>query len=203
MSAKTRRWGRGYTLVEMLLVIAIIGVLSSLIASQVIKILDDGNRLKTRALIVELQNGIGSFLTDYGRLPLVDAHDDQEWFTDGTNALVDSMAGLPAETGAVNLNPRGTKFVNFPTAKSDRHGLLNGSRPLKLHDMWGQPLRVILDVNGDRQVPNPDALSTDPAIAQPDGKPASPFLILEMAIYSCGKDGLPHTADDIVSWRTP
>ena len=46
-------------------------------------------------------------------------------------------------------------------------------------------------------------MSSDPAIAQPGGKPVSPFLILDMVIYSCGKDGLPHTADDVVSWRTP
>lgn len=203
MSAKTRRWGRGYTLVEMLFVIVIISVLSSLIASQVIKILDDGNRLKTRALVLELKQSIASFWTDYGRLPLADAKDDQEWFTDGSNPIVDSVLGLPAETGAVNLNPRGTKFANFPPAKNQRHGLLNESRPLKLHDMWGRPLRVILDADGDHQVPNPDALSSDPTIALPGGKPVSPFLILDMVIYSCGKDGLPHTADDVVSWRTP
>ncbi len=68
---------------------------------------------------------------------------------------------------------------------------------------WGNPFRVLLDVDGNNQVKNPDAQNSDPNIAQPAGKHASEFLALDIAIYSCGQDGQPRTADDIVSWREP
>jgi prepilin-type N-terminal cleavage/methylation domain-containing protein len=203
VSAKTRRWGRGYTLIELLVVIVIISVLTSLIASQVIKVLDDGNRLKTRAIVVDLKTGISSYRTEYGRFPLENLQEEQEWLTDGSSTLIDTVLGLPVEGGAVNLNAKGIRFAEFPTAKNDRHGLISQPRPSRLVDMWGNPFRVLLDADGNNQVKNPDAQNSDPNIAQPAGKPAPEFLALDIAIYSCGKDGLPRTADDIVSWREP
>ena len=203
MSAKTRRWGRGYTLIEILVVIVIISVLASLIASQVMKIIDDGNRLKTRAIVVDLKTGLNSYRTEYGRFPLENLTDEKEWLTDGSTALIDTLTGLPAEGGAVNLNPKAIRFVEFPTAKNDRHGIISQPRPSRLVDMWGNPFRVLLDADGDNQVKNPDAQNSDPKISQPGGKPAPEFLAVDIAIYSCGKDGLPRTADDIVSWREP
>lgn len=203
VSAKTRRWGRGYTLIELLVVIVIISVLASLIASQVSKMIDDGNRLKTRAIVVDLKTGISSYRTEYGRFPLENLTDEKEWLTDGSNTLIDTLLGQPVEGGAVNLNPKGIRFNEFPTAKNDRHGLISQPRPSRLVDMWGNPFRVLLDVNGNNQVMNPDAQNSDPQIAQPGGKPAPEFLMLDIAIFSCGKDGKPSTADDIVSWREP
>ena len=203
VSAKTRRWGRGYTLIELLAVIVIISVLASLIASQVSKMIDDGNRLKTRAIVVDLKTGIHSYRTEYGRFPLENLTDEKEWLTDGSNTLIDSLLGQPVEGGAVNLNPKAIRFNEFPTAKNDRHGVISQPRPSRLVDMWGNPFRVLLDVDGNNQVMNPDAQNSDPQIAQPAGKPAPEFLMLDMAIFSCGKDGKPSTADDIVSWREP
>jgi hypothetical protein len=52
-------------------------------------------------------------------------------------------------------------------------------------------------------VKNPDAQNSDPNIAQPAGQRAPEFLALDIAIYSCGKDGQPHTAHNIVSRREP
>ncbi|MFO0442536.1 MAG: prepilin-type N-terminal cleavage/methylation domain-containing protein, partial [bacterium] len=151
MSAKTRRWGRGYTLIEILVVIVIISVLASLIASQVMKIIDDGNRLKTRAIVVDLKTGLASYHTEYGRFPLENP-EEKEWLTDGSTALIDTLAGLPAEGGAVNLNPKAIRFVEFPTAKNDRHGIISQPRPSRLVDMWGNPFRVLLDADGNNQV---------------------------------------------------
>lgn len=203
MSAKTRRWGRGYTLIEILVVIVIISVLASLIASQVIKLIDDGNRLKTRALVVDLKTALNSYRTEYGRFPLENQAEEKEWLTDGSNTLIDTLSALPVEGGAVNLNAKSIRFAEFPPAKNDRHGLISQPRPSRLVDMWGQPFRVRLDVSGDNQVSNPDAQNREPQIAQPGGKPAPEFLAVDIATYSCGKDGLPLTADDIVSWREP
>jgi hypothetical protein len=107
------------------------------------------------------------------------------------------------EGGAVNLNAKGIRFAEFPTAKNDRHGLISHPRPSRLGDRWGNPFRVLLDVDGNHQVKNPDAQNSDPNIAQPAGKRAPEFLALDIAIYSCGKDGQPRTAHNIVSWREP
>lgn len=193
---------RGFTLIEILVVIVIIAVLASLIASQVIRMIDDGNRLKTREMMTSLKTGITGFVADYGRLPL-DEVKEEEYLTEGSSSLVDAVTGIVPEGGGVNLNPRGTKFAEFRPAQNGRHGLVADSRPLKLHDMWGNPFRVLLDANGDHQIKNPDAQNSDPRLSQPGGKPAPEHLVLDVAIYSCGKDGLPLTGDDIASWRDP
>ena len=91
----------------------------------------------------------------------------------------------------MNLNAKGIRFAEFPTAKNDRHGLISQPRPSHLVDRLGNPFRVLFDVDGNHQVKNPDAQNSVPQIAQPAGKPAPEFLMLDMAIFSCGKDSKP------------
>ncbi|MBK8091344.1 MAG: prepilin-type N-terminal cleavage/methylation domain-containing protein [Verrucomicrobiaceae bacterium] len=203
--ALSARLIRAFTLVEILVVIVIISVLASILVPQVVRVIHEGHVLKTQALMQELKNGIGSFHTDYGRLPLAEAppaDEDMELLTDGSTPLIDALMGLPATEGEqAALNPKGTRFSEFSIAKNERDGVVNTARPHKLHDYWGHPLRVLLDTSGDHQIKNPDTQNTDPAISQPGGKPAGEFLSLDLAIYSVGKDGVAFTADDVTSWR--
>ncbi len=197
---------RAFTLIELLVVITIIAILVSLAGAQIIKVLDDGNRVKVLAVVTELKSGIDAYQLDYTRFPIDsntgagNGEDVAELLTDGSNPLVDALLGIPPAanaSGGRDLNPKRTPFSNFSTAKNDHHGLVGSTRPYKLNDMWGQPYRILLDTNGDNQVKNPDATNADPKISQ--NQAAS--LVVKSAVYSCGKDKLPQTADDIVSWR--
>lgn len=195
---------RAFTLIELLVVITIIAILASLAGAQIIKVIDDANRVKVLALMTELKSGIDAYQLDYNRFPIDsntgagNGEDIPELLTDGSSALVDALMGIPPATnGGTDLNPKRTPFSNFPIAKNDRHGLVGTTRPYKLNDMWGQPYRILLDTNGDNQVKNPDATNADPKISQ--NQAAS--LVTKSAVYSCGKDKMPQTADDIVSWR--
>jgi hypothetical protein len=86
-------------------------------------------------------------------------------------------------------------------AKNGMFGLVNATPPYKLVDLWGQTYRVLLDTNGDKQVPNPDLKNSDPKISANPNSPAPQNLPTEIAIYSWGFDKRPYTKDDIASWR--
>lgn len=194
---------RAFTLMELLVVISIIAILAGLLVPQIVKVIDDGNRLKTLHLVTELTSGINNYRTEYNRFPLSiqsnGTEDAAEILTDGSTSLIDGLLGLPDEA-ATQLNPKGEKYASFNQSKNDRHGLAGG-QPFKLHDMWGQPLHILFDTNGDNRVTNPDTSNADPKISQPGGKPANEFLAVSVAIFSSGKDGIPNTGDDIVTWR--
>ncbi len=195
---------RAFTLIELLITITIIAILASMTAAGISYAIDQSNRLKVRAVLVDLKNGIEQFQVDYGRWPIdssvtgANGEDAAELLTDGTNSLVDTLMGIPpASGGAVDLNPKRTPFASFPPASNGRHGLVGAARPFKLADMYGQPYHILLDTNGDNQVKSPDVSNTDPKIST--GQAA--HLVTKVAVYSSGKDQILRTSDDVTSWR--
>ncbi|MCB1275394.1 prepilin-type N-terminal cleavage/methylation domain-containing protein [Prosthecobacter sp.] len=195
---------RAFTLLELLVVITIIALLASLAAIQIIRSLDDANRLKVMAVVLDLKSDIDAYHLEYNRFPIASnsASGDQdapELLTDGSTPLVDALLGIPPSgSGVRDLNPKHIPFSSFPVAKNDRYGLAGAARPYKLTDLWGQPYHILFDTNGDNQVTNPDVANSDPKISQNRAS----HLASRVAIYSSGKDQLPGTADDIVSWRS-
>lgn len=188
---------RGFTLIEMLVVITIIGVLASLLGAQLIKSIGIANDMKALAVALELKNGINGYELDYNRFPLARGaaqgnEDMPEMLTDGSNPLVDTLLGAQTE-----LNPLGQRYVELNQAKGDRSGIVGTNIPRRFHDLWGKPYRILLDTNRDQQVKNPDVGSREPRIAQS----APAHLPVRVAVYSAGKDGLAQTKDDVVSWR--
>ena len=195
---------RAFTLIELLITITIIAILASLTASGIINAIDQANRLKVRAVSMELKGGIETYQTDYNRYPVMagfsgaNGEDAPELLTDGSNSLVDTLMGIPpASGGTADLNPKRTQFVTFNPANNGRHGLVGATRPYKLADMHGQPYHILLDTNGDNQVKNPDVSNTDPKLST--GQAA--HLATKVAVYSSGKDQIPSTGDDVTSWR--
>lgn len=193
-----------FTLIELLVTITIIAILASLTAAGVNHAISQANNLKVRTVVMELKNGIDQYQTDYNRFPIdssvtgANGEDAGELLTDGSNFVVDALLGVPpASSGMRDLNPKRVVYAQFPPASNDRHGLVGAARPYKLNDMYGQPYHILLDTNGDNQVKNPDALNTDPKISQGQGA----HFPMKIAVYSSGKDQIPHTSDDITSWR--
>jgi prepilin-type N-terminal cleavage/methylation domain-containing protein len=203
---KTQRQpaSRAFTLVELLVVITIIAILASLTASGIINAIDQANRLKVRAVVMELKNGIDLYQTEYTRYPIgaslaaTNGEDTPELLTDGSNSLVDTLMGIPpASNGTTDPNPKRIPFAQFPPANNGRHGLVGAARPFKLTDLYGQPYHILLDTNGDNQVKNPDTSNTDSKISQNQAA----YLVSKVAVYSSGKDQAPRTGDDVATWR--
>ena len=204
MKTHRKHASRAFTLIELLITITIVAILASLTAAGIINSLEQANKLKVRTVVMDLRNSIEMYQTDYNRFPIgssvtgANGEDAPELLTDGSNTLVDTLMGIPpSSSGTMDLNPKRTQFASFPPANNGRHGLVGTARPFKLADMYGQPYHILLDTNGDNQVKNPDASNSDPKISANQAA----YLPQKIAVYSSGKDQLPHTSDDITSWR--
>lgn len=208
----------GFTLIELLVVITIIAILAGLVMSQAPKLMDDARRLQVQTVLKDLRIAIATYQMEYNRYPVNPAQlsggssgqDIPELLTNQTSGMIDALMSLSAaggsggtgSGGSTNLNPKDIKFIDLPIAKNGRFGLVGTQAPYQLVDLWGQPYRVLLDTNGDKQVINPDIGNSDPKISQNPISPPPPKLPVEVAVYSTGKDITKQTKDDVVSWRS-
>lgn len=207
---------QGFTLIELLVVVTIIGILAGLVMSQATKMMEDARKLQVQTVLKDLRIAIGNYQVDYNRYPvdpsLLSSGDDGEDIqaipTDESSGIIDALLSTSASPSGgggggsgLNLNPRDIKYIDLPIAKNGVFGLVNAQPPFKLTDLWGQTYRILLDTNGDKQVMNPDLNNADPSIAQNPMSPPPQKLPTDVAIYSFGKDKMPQTKDDVVSWR--
>lgn len=152
-------------------------------------------KLREPSLVKDLEIAIKSFKTEYNHFP------SSETGAPGTDLAADSTSGrmMGALLGDdLRENPKGLVFIEPPIAKEGKGGLVGQRGTHQLLDTWGKPYRVIIDADGDNKVRNPDRENSDPAI-----RSAAPeWLPTAVVAYSSGMDGVPQTADDIVSWRS-
>jgi len=183
-----------FTLIELLVVITIIAILASLAFPAAKGIMERAYRLKTQAMVKDLQVAVNGYLNEYNRLPLQPGGTPGEapMLTDSSSTLISVLLG---EDNI--LNPRGIVFLNAPTAKNGKGGLTEEGSSMELVDNWGNPYRILMDTNFDNKIANPDASNDDKSISQD----APPNLRTRVAVFSVGKDGEENTRDDIVSWR--
>lgn len=208
---------QGFTLIELLVVVTIIGILAGLVMSQATKMMEDARKLQVQTVLKDLRVAIGNYQVDYNRYPVDpsllssgdDGEDIQPIATDESSGIIDALLSTSSTGGqggggsqGLNLNPRDIKYIDLPIAKNGVFGLVNAQPPFRLTDLWGQTYRILLDTNGDKQVMNPDLNNADPSIAQNPMSPPPQKLPTDVAIYSYGKDKMPQTKDDVVSWRT-
>lgn len=183
-----------YTLIELLIVIAIITVLAGLAIPAINVVINKGRETQARAAIKGLEVSISAYRAEYNRLPAEGAPgEDLELITDGGDPLIFVLLGQAQG----DLNPRGEKFLNAAVASNQRNGVVMSAGSAALYDPWGRPYQIVLDGDGDHLVGNPDAMNDDPGISSD----ASPQLPVDMAVFSSGRDGRPHTRDDVTSWR--
>jgi prepilin-type N-terminal cleavage/methylation domain-containing protein len=190
-----RRPSRGFTLIELLVVIAIIAVLVTSAFLAFGPMLDKAKETETRSMARAIVTAVEQFESDYDRLP------EPSSATKNTDCESDTTAaeGLMAILMGVDKtqNPRGK---NYPgdlkdakrTDKGPRDGLVRDGETLALVDQWGQPYKVLLDLDHDGILLNPNQEEADKGLKE---------LHKRVLVYSAGKDKDYSTwKDNVTSW---
>lgn len=192
--SSTRKSHQGFTLIEMLVVVAIIAILASLAFSVGPAVIAKAYKVKTQAAIKDVQVAIKNYQVEYNRYPLPGGSGaDQELMTDSGSNIISILMGINED----NLNTREIKFLDLPLAKGNRGGLISSGSTFSLADSWARPYHIIVDTDYNNRVRNPDVQNQDTTIS--GQAPAE--LPSGVAIYSEGPDKEEFTKDDIVSWR--
>lgn len=200
---------RGFTLVELLVVITIIAILASLAVPVTNKVMQNANDLRIKATMKDVQVAISRYQAEYNRFPIISAgtsggDDAAPLLTNGQTPIINILMAQTDPGASPNLNARKIKFIDLPFAKNgqsfgviDPSGGTGTGAPMQLVDIWGMPYNIRLDTNFDNRIANPDASNNDQRISARAPK----FLSVTAAIQSYGPDKIANTKDDIVSWR--
>lgn len=188
---------RGFTLVELLIAIAIIATLSAISYSVVFKQLKEAKVKETQAIIRSLEDGIEGFYTDYNIL-LYDKSENEFKLTENTPETIFILSNLDAREleDTDYYNTRNKRYLNIDDSDSGSNGIVRDTQtglPKGLKDSWGTDFITIWDADLDGKI----KLNNNPSIWEsPDEVNGKRVLI-----YSCGPDRKSGTADDILSWR--
>jgi type II secretion system protein G len=129
---------RGFTVIELLVVVAIIGILMSLLFPAVQTALDAAKKAQAKNDVTQIATAIVAFDTEYGRLPSTNPA-PQQLTGEVLNALVASND---------TLNPRKIIFMEVLSYKRGKGGISNGI----FVDPWANSYYVALDGDYDNQV---------------------------------------------------
>jgi prepilin-type N-terminal cleavage/methylation domain-containing protein len=210
-SSSPSRQLRGFTLIEMLVVIAIIAILAGLLIPAVITAKNKSKITKAKTEMEGLVTAIKAYESEYNRMP-ADKIAEQMSVANPTNP--DLTYGLPLVSGAYGTNNlimaiimdlvtyrnnedtvnkdhlRNTRKHPFYTAKDAANDKASGlGSDGVLRDPWGNPYIITVDMNDDNVCK--DAYYGD--------------IKAEVAVWSLGPDGQYGDAakdkDNIRSWK--
>lgn len=199
---KNNKKHSGFTLVEVLVVMAIIAALSTLGVAGFRGAQKTALKNQTRQVITTLNNGVERYITEFGSFPPPVEKSDSAWASSseldlGTNG-VDANTFLQELTGqAATVNYKGINFIEIEQS-------INGSSGLVFDTATDAPTHIIEPYKnsvGDQKYyitfdDDYDGEITIPAGYFNEGEQ----IRAKVLIYNAGFDGTPGTPDDVVSW---
>jgi len=131
---------QGFTLVELLVTIAIIAILAGILLPTVIKAFQKANSAKVRTELKSIETAIKAYVNEYSKLPIKDADQgDPDIQITSTNDLRDIIKKLSGDNSQGG-NPR--KIVFLESSSSDGTFL----------DPWEHQYRFYVDSNYDNEI---------------------------------------------------
>ncbi|MFC5051289.1 type II secretion system protein [Rubritalea spongiae] len=185
----TRTIRPGFSLIEILIVVAIITGLAAIAFPVANKVIKSGNLEKNREMTVALERAIDRFYGEYGYYPVEVSDDD----TLDTSEIEQLLSELEGTQDNLEYNIKGINFLEgFAEGKNNRGGLLRTSSGDidGLKNTFGQNFEIIIDGDFDKTI-EPPALGLEDEGEDIVGK--------RVLIWSQGEDNA--TEDIITNWR--
>ncbi len=142
------RHADAFTLIELLIVIAIIAILAGLAFPAVQGALDSGKKAQARNDLQQIVMAVKAYQLEYGKLPTVDGAED---FTTDNDKLLNVLRGTANEGSQLQMNPRKIAFIEPKISKTTKGGLGPDG---KFYDPWGVTYKIRMDGNYDNQIQN-------------------------------------------------
>lgn len=188
-----RRSLRGFTLVELLVVISIIVVLAALSFGAAQVAIKRANALKTRTSAMAIASAVEQYYQEYSKLPTIGGATD-EVRTEGEAGvdLLLVLLGKEDDTGTMQ-NSRKLPFLTIETGKNRNKGGLiysnggAGGQIEGLYDAWGQPFFIKMDTEYEDEI-------LDPLIQ------GNVVRNKKVIVYSYGADKRIGGGDDVKTW---
>jgi prepilin-type N-terminal cleavage/methylation domain-containing protein len=197
---------RGFTLIELITVVAILAVLMSLLFAVANKAIDSARRAQASNDVNQIVAAVNAYYEEYGRYPVRPDQEGSEvtFRTDNSDLLYTLRAVAMGANAGNTLNPHAIVFLDVPGAKNPsvpRGGIANGI----WYDPWGQrpgkPESGIYHVRIDSAY---RGYVTDPYPGSDiDDEDSAPVIHTGVIAWSLAKGGLQtyELRDQIISWH--
>ncbi|MCX6970290.1 MAG: prepilin-type N-terminal cleavage/methylation domain-containing protein [Verrucomicrobia bacterium] len=128
-----------FTLIELLIVIAIIGILMSLLFPAVNSAIDAAKKAQAKNDVTQIATAVIAYETEYGKLPATNASG-----VDVGEPFLSALMG----SNTSSLNPRQIVFIEVPNAKVGKKSGLSTNTGIFV-DPWGASYQIAFDDNYD------------------------------------------------------
>ncbi len=203
--------GEAFTLIELLTVIAVIGVLIALLFPIYGSVQESARRVKAKNDVTQLVVAINAFFTEYGTYPIASGaggtDTEVSFMTSNSDLLYPLRAVAEGANSGNALNPKQIAFIQVPDVANPTHprnGIYNGN----WYDPWGprpgKPesgiYHVRIDASYSGHVTNPY-----PGYDDDDGEDKGPPPVINQGVIAWSVAGTGETTyelrDQVLSYQ--